>query len=109
MADEAAASTVGSGSEDAATKKKQRKSYTREYKLEVVKFKERNNLYQTCKHYNLNTKTVLRWVKDKEKIKKGKKGSKHVQHQRKPDFPDMEEELVKEYRELRKKGWSVYS
>ena len=36
------ASTVGSGSENAATKKKQWKGYTREYKLEVVKFKERN-------------------------------------------------------------------
>ena len=45
-------------------------SYTREYKLEVVKFYQENNLYQTAKRFSLNTKTIGRWVADIEKIKK---------------------------------------
>ena len=55
-----------------------RKSYTIEYKLEVVCFYCENNLYQTAKRFSLNTKTIGCWVADKEKIKKSKKASKHV-------------------------------
>ena len=44
---------------------KTRKSYTREYKLEMVR---EHNLYQTAKRFSLNTKTVGRWVSDEEKI-----------------------------------------
>ena len=57
-----------------------RKSYTREYKPEVVRFYRENNLYQTAKRFSLNTKTIGRWVADKEKIKKSKKASKRVNH-----------------------------
>ena len=85
-----------------------RRSYTREFKLEVVKFKQSKNLYQACKSFKLNSKTVLRWEKDKDKIKAGKKGSKHVQHCRRADYPEMETELYKEYKELRKKGLCVF-
>ena len=38
---------------------------------------------------------------DKDKIKAGKKGSKHVQHCRRADYPEMETELYKEYKEER--------
>ena len=44
---------------------------------------------------------------DKDKIKAGKKGSKHVQHCRRADYPEMETELYKECKELRKKGLCV--
>ena len=57
-----------------------RKSYTREYKLEVVHFYRENNLYQTAKRFSLNTKTIRRWVADEGNIKKSKKASKHVNH-----------------------------
>ena len=83
--------------------KAKRKSYTREFKLEVVKF-YKENLYRTSKTYSLNTKTVLRWIKDEKMIKKGKKGGKHVQHQRRAAHPEMEEKLYNEFKELRKKG-----
>ena len=53
-----------------------KKSYTREYKLEVVRFYHQNNLYRTSKRFSLNTKTIGRWVADEEKIKKSKKASK---------------------------------
>jgi transposase-like protein len=51
-----------------------RKSYTREEKLKTVGYYKENNLYKTCKQFNLNSKTVLRWVKDEPKIKKSKSG-----------------------------------
>ena len=59
--------------------KLRRKSYTREFKLSVVKFyrENNNNLYQISKRFSLNTKTLLRWIGDEEGIKKSKKGSKH--------------------------------
>ena len=88
--------------------KVRRKSYSREYKLEVAKFYRENNLYRTSKFYSLNTKTVIRWAKDEEKLKKAKKGSKHLKHNRRAAHPEVEEKLYLEYKELRKKGeWLV--
>ena len=59
--------------------KLKRKSYTREKKLEVLEFykSHQSNLYQTSKKFSLNTKTILRWIKDEEKIKESKKGSRY--------------------------------
>ena len=58
--------------------KKKRKSYTRQEKLRVISFYKEHNLYQTCEHFELNSKTVLRWVRDKKNITKSKRGSKSV-------------------------------
>ena len=46
-----------------------RRSYTREDKLRVLKFYKDNgrNLYKTCQQFNLNTKNVLRWIKEEKK------------------------------------------
>ena len=41
---------------------KTRKSYTREFKLSVMKFYHEKNLYQTAKRFSINTKTIERWV-----------------------------------------------
>ena len=84
--------------------KNERKSYTREFKLGVVKFYKENNLYRTHKAYSLNTKTILRWVRDEKNIEKSRKGSKHIQHHRKAAHPDLEEQLYREFKDLRKKG-----
>ena len=64
------------------TKSTQR-SYNRESKLSVVAHYRDNTLYATSKHFGLNTKTILRWAADQDKIRKNKKSSKHVKHQRK--------------------------
>lgn len=48
------------------------KCYTREYKLEVVCFFCKHNLYQMAKRFSLNNKMVGCWVADEEKIKKSK-------------------------------------
>ena len=47
-----------------------RKSYTREFKLNVVKFyrDNGNNLYKTHKMFSLNTKTILRWISSEKTI-----------------------------------------
>ena len=46
--------------------KKTRKSYTREQKLDVIRWHTVNgeNLDRTCKHFSLNSKTVLHWIND---------------------------------------------
>ena len=89
--------------------KLRRKSYTREFKLSVVNFyrEKSNNLYLTSKWFSLNTKTVLRWIGDEDGIKKSKKGSKHRQHVRPPMYPEMEQQLYLEYKQLRKQGLKV--
>lgn len=84
--------------------KRTRKSYSREFKLEVVKFYKENNLYKTYKFYTLNTKTILRWARSEALIEKAKKGSKHVTHMRRAEHPELEDVLYKEYKKLRKKG-----
>ena len=55
----------------------------------------------------LNTKTVLQWVRDEKAIRKAKKGSQHSDHKRPAVYPEMEERLYHEYKELRKKGLKV--
>ena len=64
-----------------------RKSYTKEYKLEVVCFYHQNNSRLSSKCFLLNTKTIGWWVTDKEKIKRNKKAPKCVKHGQKCHFP----------------------
>ena len=45
-----------------------RKSYSREFKLEVVRFYHNSNLSNTTKQFELNSKTVLRWVKQEKTL-----------------------------------------
>ena len=91
---------------------KARWSYTREEKLKVTQWYWNNgqNWYQMCKKFGLNSRTVLRWIKDERKIKDSKKGRKRVEFNRKSQYPAMETTLYKEYRSLREwgikiKGW----
>ena len=55
-----------------------RRSYTREDKLRVLKFYKDNgrNLYKTYQQFNLNTKNVLRWIKEEKRITESKKGAR---------------------------------
>ena len=88
---------------------RKRKSYAREEKLRIVNsyYENGKNLYQTCKTFSMNSKTVLRWIKDEEKIRKSKKGSKRVKFVRSAQYPVLEERLHGEYKELQKKGLKV--
>ena len=53
-----------------ADKPRKRRSFTREYKLSILEWHRNNgnNMYKTCKQFDLNSKTVLQWVKNIEKI-----------------------------------------
>ena len=55
-----------------------KKSYTREDKIRVLTFYKNNgcNLYKTCQEFNLNTKNVLRLIKDEKKITESKGGAR---------------------------------
>ena len=70
----AAVQTTIDGTQGGAGKQK-RQSYKRERKLEVTAFYHSSNLYKTSREFSLNTKTILRWVKDEQKIRGSKKGS----------------------------------
>ena len=66
---------------------------------------------RTCtkhaKKFSLNSKTVLRWIRDEEKIRESKKGRKRVTFHRRSQFPELEEKLHEEYKDLRRKGLKV--
>ena len=88
-----------------------KRSYTREEKLKVTQWYWNNgqNLYQTCKKFEQNLKTVLRWITNERKIKNSSKGHKRVKFERTSQYPAMEDTLYKEYRSLWQgieiKGW----
>uniref|UniRef100_A0A1X7TTA4 DDE-1 domain-containing protein n=1 Tax=Amphimedon queenslandica TaxID=400682 RepID=A0A1X7TTA4_AMPQE len=86
-----------------------RKSYTREEKLKLVTFYHKNseNMYQNCKRFQLNNRTVKRWVTNEKAIKESKKRRKRIMFERQAEHPGMEQKLYKEYKELRKKGLKV--
>ena len=88
---------------------KARRSYTREEQLKVTHWYWNNdqNLYQTCKKFNLNSRTVLRWIKDERKIKDSRKCCKCVEFDRTSQYPAMEVTLYKEYWSLRERGIKI--
>lgn len=89
--------------------KRTRRSFTREEKLKIVRYYRENdsNLYRTCKQFNLNSRTLKRWVVAEKAIKESKKGRKCVKFRRTAKHPQMEEKLYDHYKELRKKGLKV--
>ena len=86
-----------------------RRSYSREEKLTVTQWYWNNgrNLYQTCKNFNLNSKTVLRWLKGERKIRASRKGRKRVEFDQKPQYPALEDTLYQEYRNHRQRGVKI--
>ena len=67
------------------------RSYTREKKIEIIAFYNScKNQYQTCKRFGLNTRTLMRMVKNEEIIVQSAKGSKKIGSARLAFDPDME-------------------
>ena len=83
-----------------------RKSYSREFKLQVIKFycDPQNTLYATSKHFSVDKKCILRWAHEETRIKKSSKGSKHCRHAKGGTYEKTEEVLAKEFLDLREKG-----
>ena len=86
--------------------KRTRKSYTRDDKLKVISYYNTNgcNAYKTCKFFDKN---LHRWLKDETKLRSSKRGSRRLNFDRRAIYPDMEEKLHSEFRELRRKGLKV--
>ncbi len=57
-----------------------RKNYTREEKMLVISWHHENGrkIYQTAKHFLINTKSIIRWLKNEAKIRSSKEGSMRV-------------------------------
>jgi hypothetical protein len=87
-----------------------RRSYTRE-KIEVLDwyFSNGRNKYQACKRFAINSKTLAEWLRDEAKIRASNRGTRKMGAGRKPFWPDMEAELVRQFQELRTKGLKVRS
>lgn len=60
-----------------------------------------NNLCATCKLFDLNTKTLGRWIASETRLKDSKRGVRWGR------YTDMEARLHDEYKELRAKGLKV--
>ena len=58
-----------------STSKKARKSYSREEKLKKYYY-DNGKISTMCKRYLMNSKSVMRWMKDEEKIRGSSKGAK---------------------------------
>ena len=87
-----------------------RRTFSREKKLLILKFYYANgcNKYKTCKQFGIHKGSLMQWIQNEEEIQKGKKGSKRIiGGGRKPFWPDVEEKLVEEFKELRQKGLKV--
>ena len=84
-----------------------RKSYTREFKLDVVWHYHNWNLYRTMKHFGLNTKTILRWVRQEKELILSRNKTKKVKGTRKATWEKLEDKLAKEIEAQRLKGLRV--
>lgn len=97
-------------SDDPGGSTSKRHSYSRERKLQILKFYYENgcNKYKTCQNFEIPKPCLHRWIKAENEIRMGQKGSKRVKGGgRRAFWPDVEEKLVEEFKELRQKGLKV--
>lgn len=87
-----------------------RRSYTREKKLFILQYyyKYNCNKYKICQKFGISKPSLIRWIASENEIRKGSKGSKRIKGGgRKPFWPDLEEKLLQEFKEVREKGLKV--
>jgi transposase-like protein len=86
-----------------------RQSYSREYKISVINWHKNNGAIKnkTAKHFGISHQNVLRWLRAEVDILSGKKGSKRQGSGRTAMYPLLEQELYKEFLQLREKGTKV--
>jgi hypothetical protein len=92
------------------TSKSSRLSYAREYKLMVIDYFAANgqNKYRTCKRFKITKSMLNGWLLKAEKIMNSRPGAlKTGCSGRKPQFPNMEEQLYKLYLERQSQGHQV--
>ena len=87
-----------------------RRQYSRERKLEILAYyyqTAKQNKYQTCQKFGIDKKCLHRWIAGEEKIQKGSKGVKRIGSRKRAFWPDVEERLLEEFKEIRWKGLKV--
>ena len=87
-----------------------RLSYTREEKLHVLKFyrESGDNKYKTCQRFGVPKASLYRWIECEDEIRKSREGSKRIEGGgRRAFWPDVEERLAAEFKELRQKGQNL--
>ena len=74
-----------------------RKSYRREFKLNVVKWHEQNGkiVAHTARKFKLDRKMVREWLKKAESIRKAKRFTRKVKSGRKALYPDAKKNCMK--------------
>ena len=88
--------------------KSQRKSHTREFKLEVVEFLKKNgNVSLTARKFGVANKKVREWRASEKQIQEQSRGCRASGRGRTAFFPLMEERLHKEFLDLRREGKKV--
>ena len=87
------------------------KSYTREFKLSVIKWHEEhgNIVSGIADKFSVDRKRVREWVKQKTEIEKMKTSSRKNKSGRKAAFPLTENELHSDFLKLRQEGQAVKS
>ena len=88
--------------------RKRRVSYTREDKLHVLKFYHESgeSKYKICQRFGVPKSSFYHWIDCEDEIKKSREGSKRVGsgRRRRAFWPDAEEKLAAEFKELRQKS-----
>ncbi|XP_054710094.1 uncharacterized protein LOC129219814 [Uloborus diversus] len=87
--------------------KRRRRSYTLAFKLEVVKFAQSNTKHATSRKYGIARRVISRWIADKEVLQTDLlNATQHVLGSNNMD-DDVDVQLLKWYREVKKKGQRV--
>lgn len=95
-----------SGTSTVASVGEKRHWYSRERKPEVLAYyyqTAKQNKYRTCQKFAIDKKCLHRWIASKEKLQKGSKGAKRIGSKRRVLWPDVEETLLEEFKEIRQK------
>ena len=84
---------------DAIDKEKTRKSYRREFKLNVIKWFYDNgkNVAHTAVRFKVHRKQIRNWIRDELKIKESKEKSQKIKSGRTAAYPDAEKALFAEF------------
>lgn len=89
------------GGMEVGQQKNVRKSYTREEKLQVLDWYQKNgrNKYRTAKMFGMNIRTLSKWVRAEDTIRRSRYGSMKAGSGRRPYWPDMEKQLFALHKE----------
>ena len=92
-----------------AQEKSKRRSYTREFKLRVIKWYMDNgqNKVRTAFHFKVDRKRVREWVQNEESIRATKLTTRKNKSGKRARYPIAEQKMHEDFKRLRGEGKSV--